>query len=94
MKGDLYKALKDLPSFKERAGSVADSTLDVGIVQSESAAPTDRVEFTPLVVLPSNVGPGYYVEINEVKHYGATPLEALGQAVVNNAFGIFNINLP
>lgn len=62
--------------------------------QVEPMAIPDVVHFEPLVVLPSNIGPGYYIEIDDAKHYGATPLEALGQAVLNGAFGALNIVIP
>lgn len=64
------------------------------VQQVEPMAIPDVVHFEPVVVLPSNVGPGYYIEIDDAKHYGATPLEALGQAVLNGAFGALNIVIP
>lgn len=97
-KPNIFARLREMPNVHVR--SEPQPTLEAivqpkpEVQQVEPMAIPDVVHFEPMVVLPSNVGPGYYIEIDDAKHYGATPLEALGQAVLNGAFGALNIVIP
>lgn len=79
-------------TMREALREVAEPKPDVP--QVEPMAIPDEIHFEPLRVMRWHCGGGYVLEINGVKHYGETPLETLGQAVINGAFGGFNILLP
>ena len=98
----IWKELKAIPKRvepQEQPAIIRAALREVAVPKPEvpqlkPAAIPDAVHFEPLVVLPSNIGPGYYIEIDNTKHYGTTPLEALGQAVLDGAFGALNIVIP
>lgn len=105
---NIWKQLKAQPNIVVRSDSsfappvitapqdalreVAEPKPDVQQVEPMSIP--DEIHFEPLRVMRWHCGGGYVLEINGVKHYGETPLETLGQAVINGAFGGFNIQLP
>ena len=101
----IWKELKRLPSVDKSvvirtAASAAKEPLREVIVpkpevlQVEPIAIPDEIHFEPLRVRKSIAESGFFLEIDGAKHYGATPLEALGQAVLDGAFGALTIELP
>lgn len=101
MKGSLLTVLKDMPRVRVRSEPAPEPSMLAVIAepkpdvpQVEPMAIPDEIHFEPLRVMRWHCGGGYVLEINGVKHYGETPLETLGQAVINGAFGGFNILLP
>lgn len=63
--------------------------------QVEPIAIPDRIEFEPIKFRQSleRMGMGF-VEIDGARYYGVSIKEALGQAVIDGAFGLLNIEIP
>ena len=71
--------------------------LEAAILQSEMEEFAAKYTHQPIVmqVCKSSVEPGrYYLDVGTTRHYGATPLEAIGQAALDGALGILNFKLP
>lgn len=98
----IFDKLREMPRVAVRQEPTPEPSALTAIAEPKPEAPQveplpipDRIEFEPLKFRPSLERPGFgFVEIGDAKHYGATPLEALGQAVLNGAFGALNIVIP
>lgn len=102
MKGPLLAVLKDMPRVRVRSEPVPEPSALAVIAEPKPEAPQvepiaipGRIEFEPIKFRQSleRMGMGF-VEIDGARYYGVSIKEALGQAVIDGAFGLLNIEIP
>ena len=100
MKGSLFKALQEMPKVRVRPETPPTTLESIAepkpeATQVEPIAIPDRIEFEPIKFRQSleRMGMGF-VEIDGARYYGVSIKEALGQAVIDGAFGLLNIEIP
>ena len=98
-KPNIFARLREMPNVRVR--SEPQPTLEAivqpkpEVQQVEPVAIPDRIEFEPFRFRPSVTHAGLgFVEIGGERFYGDSIRAALGEAVIQGAFGALNIELP
>ena len=97
-KPNIFARLREMPNVKVRAepgalASIAEPKPEAA--QVEPLPIPDRIEFEPIRFRQSVTHAGLgFVELGGERYYGDSIRAALGEAVIQGAFGALNIELP
>ena len=101
-KPNIFARLREMPNVRVRSEPAPEPSPLIGIAnpkpevqQVEPLPIPDRIEFEPVRFRPSVTHEGLgFVELGGERYYGDSIRAALGEAVIQGAFGALNIELP